>query len=308
MMAQMNSRQLYYFTVIAETGSFTAAARKLGLSQPPLSKQIMLLEEDLGVRLLTRGARKAELTEAGAYLYSRAKDILAMMDTAADELQNFPSSVKGILKLGTISSSGSVLTERILPGFCGLHPGVRFEIIEGNTYELLEKLKNGIIECAVVRTPFNTDGFHCAFGPEEVLTAVGSARFFKGLKEEKIKLTDLAGKPLIYYRRFDSIISMAFQNTGAVPNVFCRSDDARTCLQWAAAGLGVALVPESIGRANLTGDLTLRIIDAPETVTRMTAICKKNGYVTNIAREFMDYFANEVKPSPHSASQPFRTE
>lgn len=54
-MGQMNSRQLYYFTVIAETGSFTAAAKKLGLSQPPLSKQIMMLEEDLGVRLLTAG-------------------------------------------------------------------------------------------------------------------------------------------------------------------------------------------------------------------------------------------------------------
>lgn len=290
-MGQMNSRQLYYFTVIAETGSFTAAARKLGLSQPPLSKQIMALEEDLGVRLLTRGARKAELTEAGACLYSRAKDILAMMDTAADELHNFPSSVKGVLKLGTISSSGSVLTGRILPGFCRLHPGVRFEITEGNTYELLEKLKNGIIECAVVRTPFNAEGFHCAFGPEENLTAVGSAHFLKGLGEETIRLTDLAGKPLIYYRRFDSIISTAFQNTGLTPNVFCRSDDARTCLQWAAAGLGVALVPESIGRSGLNGDLSLRIIDAPETVTRMTAIYKKTGYVTNIAREFMDYFA-----------------
>lgn len=98
-MGQMNSRHLYYFTVIAETGSFTAAAKKLGLSQPPLSKQIMMLEEDLGVRLLNRGARKAELTEAGAYLYSRARDILSMMDTAASELQNFPSSAKGILKL-----------------------------------------------------------------------------------------------------------------------------------------------------------------------------------------------------------------
>ncbi|MCQ4727939.1 LysR family transcriptional regulator, partial [Anaerotignum faecicola] len=126
----------------------------------------MMLEEDLGVRLLNRGARKAELTEAGAYLYSRARDILSMMDTAASELQNFPSSAKGILKLGTISSSGDYLADRVLPGFCRLHPNVRFEISEGNTYELLEKLKNGIIECAVVRTPFNTEGLHCVFGTE----------------------------------------------------------------------------------------------------------------------------------------------
>ena len=283
-MGQMNSRQLYYFTVIAETGSFTAAAKKLGLSQPPLSKQIMMLEEDLGVRLLTRGARKAELTEAGSYLYSRAKDILSMMDTAADELQNFPSSSKGILKLGTISSSGSFLADSILPGFCRLQPNVRFEISEGNTYELLEKLKNGIIECAVVRTPFNTDGFHCVFGSEEPLTAVGVSSWFDAIPGGSIRLTDLAGKPLIYYRRFDAIISMAFQNIGAAPNIFCRNDDARRTAE----------------------GLTVRIIDSPETVTRMTAIYKKNGYVSNIAKEFVTYF--QTHSNSHSASQPSQTQ
>ena len=66
----MNSKQLFYFVSVAETGSFTAAAQKLGLSQPPLSKQIMLLEEELGVILLKRGSRKAELTEEGTYLYA----------------------------------------------------------------------------------------------------------------------------------------------------------------------------------------------------------------------------------------------
>lgn len=82
----MNSKQLFYFVSVAETGSFTAAAQKLGLSQPPLSKQIMLLEEELGVMLLKRGSRKAELTEEGTYLYGQAKNILSMMDTTAQEL------------------------------------------------------------------------------------------------------------------------------------------------------------------------------------------------------------------------------
>lgn len=295
-MGQMNSKQLYYFTVIAETGSFTAAAKKLGLSQPPLSKHMMQLEEDLGVRLLSRGARKAELTEAGAYLYSQAKDILSMMDTAAAELLNFPSSARGILKLGTISSSGCFLTDRILPGFCGLYPNIRYEITEGNTYELLEKLKNGIIECAVVRTPFNTDGFHCVYGAAEPLMAVGVDCYFGELPGDRIRLTDLAGKPLIYYRRFDSIISLAFQNTGAAPNIFCRSDDARTCLQWACAGLGVALVPESISSMSLSAGLAIREIDSAETVTRMTAIYKKNGYVSDIAKKFVEYFERSTVP------------
>ena len=183
----------------------------------------MMLEEDLGVRLLTRGARKAELTEAGSYLYSRAKDILSMMDTAADELQNFPSSSKGILKLGTISSSGSFLRTASCRGFCRLHPNVRFENLRGEHYELLEKLKNGIIECAVVRTPVLIPTVFTVSSDQK--NRLRQSEFPPGLTRSPggtIRLTDLAGKPLIYYRRFDAIISMAFQNIGAAPNIFCR--------------------------------------------------------------------------------------
>lgn len=293
-MNPINSRQLYYFTVIAENESFTAAAKKLGLSQPPLSKQIMLLEEELGVRLFKRGSRKTELTEAGAYLYSRAKDILSIMENVTEELKHFPSSAKGVLRLGTISSSGNFLIHDFLKSFCAAHPHVRFEITEGNTYELLEKMKNGTVECAIVRTPFNTEGFECIFGPKEPFMAVGEPSFFTGLASDRIRLTDLAGKPLIYYRRFDSIISLAFQNSGIEPCIFCRNDDARTCLQWAQTGLGIALVPESISREGWPDCLSRREIDSADTVTQMAAIYKKDGYVSNIAREFVSYFGQTV--------------
>lgn len=292
----MNSKQLFYFVTIAETGSFTAAAQKLGLSQPPLSKQIMLLEEELGVTLLSRGARKVELTEAGAHLYAQSKNILALMDAAAREASDLPSSAKGVLKLGTISSSGYLLTGQFLKTYCQKYPHVHFEITEGNTYELLEKLKNGLIECAILRTPFNNEGFQCVYGPEEPLTAVGNPEYFKDLPRvsSSVRLTDLAGKPLIYYRRFDSIISVAFQNIGVEPYIFCRSDDARTCLLWAGAGLGVALVPEGISNLPLTRDLEKHPISSSDTMTRMAAVYKKNGYVSNIAKEFVSYFQSFV--------------
>ncbi|MEY8352357.1 LysR family transcriptional regulator [Lachnospiraceae bacterium 54-53] len=288
-MNPINSRQLYYFTVVAESGSFTAAAKKLGLSQPPLSKQIMLLEEELGVKLFERGSRKTELTEAGAFLYSRARDILTMMSAVTEELLHFPSATRGVLKLGTISSSGNLL-QNFIKDFCGSHPNVRFEITEGNTYELLEKMKNGTVECAIVRTPFNGEGFECAYGQKEPLMAVGYPSYFTGISANKIQLTDLTGKPLIYYRRFDSIISLAFQNRGIEPNIFCRNDDARTCLQWAKTGLGIALVPESISKTEEHTGLALRQIDSEDTVTCMAAIYKKNGYVSDIARKFVAFF------------------
>ncbi len=296
-MNPINSRQLYNFTVIAETGSFTAAARKLGLSQPPLSKQIMGLEEELGVVLFERSSRKTELTEAGACLYARAKDILSLMEDTVEELHNFPTASRGILKLGTISSSGNLLLNSYLQDFCAAHPHVTFEVTEGNTYELLDKMKSGLIECAIIRTPFNSDGLNCYYGESEPLVAVGSPVYFEGMTSEKIRITDLVGKPLIHYRRFEAIISAAFQNIGMKPRVFCRNDDARTCLMWAGTGLGIALVPESISRMK-SKSLETRIIDSKETVTCMTAVYKKNGYVSNIAKEFVEGFGKETEPTP----------
>jgi LysR family transcriptional regulator, salicylic acid-responsive activator of bsdBCD len=196
--------------------------------------------------LLKRGSRKAELTEEGTYLYGQAKNILSMMDTTAQELSHFHGGQNGVLRLGTISSSGYILTEQILKNFCREFPRIRFELNEGNTYELLEQLKNGIIECAILRTPFNSEGFECIYGPEEPLVAVGEPRFFHCGEDSSIALADLAGIPLIQYRRFDSMLSVAFQNAGIEPSIFCHNDDARTCLLWASAGLGVALVPETI--------------------------------------------------------------
>lgn len=292
-MNPINSKQLYYFTAIAESGSFTSAAKKLGLSQPPLSKQIILLEKALGVKLFERSSRKTELTEAGAFLYSRSKDILSMMETIREELHYFLSADRGILKLGTISSSGNLLRD-LLKNFCTSHPNVKFDITEGNTYELLEKIKNGMVECAVIRTPFNGEGLECVYGQEEPLMAVGSPSYFSSLPGDKIRLTELSGKPLIYYRRFESIISLAFENIGVEPDIFCRNDDARTCLQWAKIGLGVALVPESISKMEAYGDLTLKEIDSKDTVTRMAAVYKKNDYVSNIAKEFVTHFRERM--------------
>jgi DNA-binding transcriptional LysR family regulator len=292
-MIPLNSKQLYYFITIAETGSFTDAAKKLGLSQPPLSKQIMLLEEELGLKLFERGSRKTELTEAGAFLYSRAKDILTMMEDVTKELMHFPSSAKEILKLGTISSSGNILQD-FLKTFCMEHPNVRFEITEGNTYELMEKMRSGVIECAIIRTPFHSVGFECVYGKEEPLMAAGISSFFSEISSDKVKLTELSEKPLIYYRRFDAIISTAFQNIGIEPHVFCRNDDARTCLQWANSGLGVALIPRSICQEHDDNNLVLREIESEDTVTKIAAVYKKNGYVSNIAKEFVTCFQKHI--------------
>lgn len=325
----MNFKQLYYFTVIVETGSISAAAVKLDLSQPPLSRQLLQLEESLGTPLLKRGAHGIELTGAGQLLYYRAKDILSMLDTTAMEVRSYSDGLAGTLKIGCISSSGILMTQ-LMSAFIDKYPLITVDLYEGNTYETIEKLKNGFIECAIIRTPFNTEGLSCIYGPEEPLMAVGQPRFFDRPDAVGVKLPQLLGRPLIYYRRFENMIAHAFQNAGLKPQILCKNDDARTSLQWAAEGLGVALVPENISRLaqpdnghwkQAVGTIapsvcsetkpehplfqteceptqSKRLIAQPilcdELVTRMTAVClerdKKTGRLSQVAQNFLDVF------------------
>ena len=105
----MDFRQLSYFVAAVEEGSISAAARKLFLSQPPVTAQIKALEEELGCTLLVRGARAVRMTEEGRLLYDRAKAMLALRESAAEEIAGRVRSGGGTLRLGVVSSVAGTL-------------------------------------------------------------------------------------------------------------------------------------------------------------------------------------------------------
>ena len=288
----MSYRQLFYFVSIVEAGNISAAAKKLNLSQPPLSKQIMLLEEELGVKLMERSSRKISLTDAGYLLYQRAKNIVSMMESTTEEMAAFETERPHLLRLGVISSCSRSVTQDCMVEFCRLHPHVRFEISESNTYTLLEMLDRGMLEAAVVRTPFHTEGLECMYGQEEPLVAVGSSQYL-GTSGSPITIPQLAALPIDFYRRFEHILIPVFQDNGAEPNFFCKSDDARTPLMWAKSGLGVAVVPKSISMLVEQDNLVTRDIACKELVTRTAAVYKKDGYISEIGKTFVDFWAKK---------------
>lgn len=285
---------MFYFVTIVEAGNISAAAKKLNLSQPPLSKQIMLLENELGVKLMERSSRKITLTDAGFLLYQRAKNIITMMESASEEMESFGSNRPHVLRLGVISSCSRSLIQDCMVEFCQMNPHVRFEISEANTYELLEMLNRGMIEAAVVRTPFHTDGLECMYGREEPLVAVGRGEYL-GTSDSPITIPQLAELPIDFYRRFEHMLIPVFQNNGVTLNVFCESDDARTPLMWARAGLGVAVVPKSISCLVERDGLTARVIACKELVTRTAAVYKRNGFISEIGKKFVDFWAEKYR-------------
>lgn len=287
--AAVDLKQLGYFVAIVEEGSISAAAKQLHISQPPLSAQLRRLEEELGVPLIERGPRHVTPTEAGRALYRQAKRLLLLADAARDEVAQLAGGVRGVLRLGVISSCGPTLFTAAFEAFCRRYPELRFEMREGNTYELLELLRAGAIEVAVLRTPFPAEGLDCRAVAPEPLTAAARPGFFAGLGPGPLSPRQLAGLPLAYYRRFEALLEGAFRRVDAPLRARCVVDDARTALAWARAGLAAALVPRS-AVALCPGALEVREIAAPELVTSVTVATRGTAPLSAGAKAFVALF------------------
>lgn len=284
----MDIRQLTYFITIAEEGQITAAAKRLHMAQPPLSQQMKALEKELGVQLLVREPRRVTLTDAGELLYHRAKQIVNLTDSTRRELGDFKSGQRGTLSIGTVSSSGSVILSPALKTFRQNHGGIRFEIYDGNTFQVLDMLTKGLIEIGIVRTPFAQDNFRCTLLPEEpMLLAFRPEKNVFGQKKT-VSLAELPGKPLILYRRFDKLFHDVCAAQNIQPDIFCRNDDARTTLLWAEAGLGYAIVPASALAPAKLSHLEYKIIDEKKLRTHLAIIQPKQRYISAIARQFVE--------------------
>lgn len=242
----MDLRQLRYFKAIIEEGTITGAARKLHISQPPLSSQMHLLEKELGSTLFERGARQIVPTEAGSRLYRYALEMLELESAAREEISNLKTGHQGILHLGMVSSGGHEKLYGLLREFKSRYPHIQLKVHEGNSYELLEQLRKGKLDVSLLRSPFSLYGLDLV-PLEKTSMAVGlSGKAFPSFQPGSFLLKDLTGLPLILYRRWEKIIMEECEKEKFQPDVYCVADDARTCREWAEAGLGAALVPLTV--------------------------------------------------------------
>lgn len=286
----MDIRQLRYFLAIAEEEQITSAAKKLHIAQPPLSQQLRLLEEELGIKLVERGSRKLQLTDAGKILRNKAEQILELTESTIKELKDFGDGVRGTLSIGAVSSSGAALVPEIICSFNQKYPEVNFEVWEGNTYRILEILSSGVIELGIVRTPFNMESLNSVFLEREPMTAVYRDTWKWDKTQGPIELAELKNKPLIIYRRFEKMIMKSCEENSFEPNILCKNDDARTTLLWADSGLGIAIVPRSALALIGSSKLRYREILEPSLETQIAAIWLKDRYLSMAARHFIEVF------------------
>lgn len=278
----MELRQLEYFCAIADTGSVSEAARRLHMSQPPLSYQMHQLEQELKTPLFVRNRRGVELTEAGKLLYSRAADLLHYVSSTRQEVTAAGS--RRVLRLGITSSTVGTLMP-YLSRFSARYPEVRFQVQDGSTFTLFHALLEGMIDVSVVRTPLKLEEVEHRLLPPEPMMAV-SAPEMQVEQEGALSLKALEARPLILYRRYEQLILSAFRAHGLHPDVFCLCDDARDAMLWAQAGLATAIFPASMQKQ--CEGLRQQTLLEPALETQPVLIWRKGRRPAPVVQDFLE--------------------
>jgi DNA-binding transcriptional LysR family regulator len=253
----MEWRLLRSFLVVAEELHFGRAARRLGISQPPLSGQIRKLEGELGAQLFLRDRRSVELTEAGEALLPRARHLVADMQRARVEVQRTAAGESGALALGYTPTATYEVLPAVLPLFRQRRPDVLFELTEMRSAQVPGALRSGRVEIGIVCAPVDAQGLEeRALVREGLLVAL--PRLHPLARKSSVSVKELSGQPVVLVSRdiepgWADASVRALEAAGVQPRVVQETDSKIGLLGLVAAGLGLALVSESMATWRRTG-------------------------------------------------------
>lgn len=249
----MELRQLKYFQAVAEELHFGRAARRLNISQPPLSMQIRALEDELGFELFHRTKRKVELSDAGRQFLTGVRQVLAQAELAVERASQAARGLAGVLTVGFMGPAMGGPLPASLRRFAERYPDIELTLVEMGSVEQIAALRTGTIDLAVVRsfghTPADLEAV--PLWRDEYVLAVEAGHRLAGAG--RVTPVDLADEPLILFPRqiqpelHDAIIA-AFQSQGITPRIAQRTRTKQNALALAAAGLGLAIVPRATAR------------------------------------------------------------
>jgi LysR family nitrogen assimilation transcriptional regulator len=241
----MEIRRLLYFSRIAEDGSLTKAAGVLRVAQPALSRQLRLLEDELGVALFTRTARGMRLTDEGEYLREAVAGPLRALEFALQNVRSLASGAQGSLVFGMTSSLGDVLATRLVLALNARFPDIKLRMIEGATGSLMEWLNRGIVDCALIEDAADDErlvGIEMASVP---LMVIGGPR--SDLSEDRpVSMRKLLQLPLIlpsHHLGIRATINQAAAKARVTLTPVFEADQTKLIMDLAESGAGFALLP-----------------------------------------------------------------
>ncbi|MFD0356877.1 LysR family transcriptional regulator [Streptomyces sp. NPDC127110] len=246
----IEARHLRILRAVAGTGSFSAAARELGCTQPAVSQQMKALEQSAGTPLLVRAGRETRLTQAGEALVRHAAGILAGLTAAEEEVAAIAGLRAGRVRLVSFPSGSSTLVPTALAAMRAEHPGTRISLVEAEPPRSVEMLREGDCDVALA---FRYAGASAAAEWEDLVATPLLTDRLVGLVPEghrlagagRVGMAELADEPWIAgCPRCRRHLVEVCEGAGFTPRIDFATDDYPAVVGLVGAGLGVAVLPE----------------------------------------------------------------
>ena len=262
----MNIRQLEYFCAVAEEKSISAAAKALNIAQPPLSRQIAALEEELGVPLLVRGSRGVALTEAGSSLYAQSRQILSGVDRIRDNIRTMGAGISGTVKVGMIYSAVPFALPYVQE-FHRNYPDVGMYIRLGTPKDLIADLNRSEMDAVFLRkSAGESTGLSSRVIGEDRLELVMIRETDPAPQAESVPVEQLRDVPMCLLRSddvwsYNQHLLDACRRSGFGLNVACHCYDTPMAMQLVRSGFGIGFLPSSIVRTQPGSGLYSKPVD-----------------------------------------------
>lgn len=296
-------RQWRYFVAVADERHFGRAAERLSMTQPPLSQAIRALEDALGVALFARTKRSVELTAVGAALLPDVRRLIAAADALPPLAQSLARGEAGSLALAFVSTADYGLLPQLLREFGARYPHVRLQLAEATSDVQIEELVAGRIDAGLVIPPVPPR--HAASlsylpvlreplvvaMPAEAADAAEAAEAADAAADAPVRIADIASLPLVIFPRrlapgFYDIITGCYGAAGVTPRIGQEAIQMQTIVSLVSAGMGVALVPQSLRNLRRTG-VVYRALADPAPVVE-TGLVWRTDDVSPVLAGFID--------------------
>ncbi len=285
----MNSRQLQYAVMLAEKGSFSSVAEQLRITQPALSKQIMLLENEIGIKLFNRKSSPVTLTAAGEHFISEAKDLLYKEDQLIKSLEEYKSGEKGTLTIGITPFRSSYLITEVVEKIRAVYPKIKIKLCEEGSEILRKEAAEGKYDFAVVNLPVDDSLLNIIPMEPDRLVLIASEtlaeKYPSVFCKEEIEFKECKDLPFAVVspsQEMRVLFDRLCLSNGFSPNIAVEAVKLTTVWNLAKNGIGAALLPVQFISEN-EGVKVIKVKDI--SYSRQPAVITKKGqYVSEYAK------------------------
>lgn len=293
----MDVKDLKYFLAVAQEGTVTKASKKLCISQPPLSRQLKDLEEELGVMLFYRGKRHIELSDEGVFLKQQAEEILSLIDITESQLKTKGDGTHGTVSLGVTEGCGAGILSDIIMDFHKLYPEVDYNVWCSSSQEIGERLARGLFDIGIVREPFNSTKFDSTPLRKEAWIIIMSKNHpLAHNGSDEIELSQLSDEQLIVPSRTPMVdeLNSWFNEQGTKRKIICRYNTLASILPLIENNLGVGVTTESAYQFTSNDKFAYKQIANPKRFSNLLIIKRRHKIMSAPATCFWNFVQNNA--------------